>query len=86
MEWVPGDSQPLAHTLLSVSLPPSSLLLQGRWGTLSTLEQLQALLDSLDSRGHRELALGEALGKHWDTIAMALQVGGGRGNGGWGGG
>ena len=40
--------------------PPLSLLsLQGRWGSLSTLADLDALLASLDRRGVREFALAE---------------------------
>ena len=43
-------------------LPPLRLLSpQGRWGSLSALADLDALLASLDRRGVRELALAEVL-------------------------
>ena len=46
----------------SSMLPPLRLLSpQGRWGSMSALADLDALLASLDRRGVRELALAEVL-------------------------
>ncbi|KAL4440713.1 hypothetical protein ABPG77_000422 [Micractinium sp. CCAP 211/92] len=47
--------------------------LQGRWGSVSTLAELDALVASLDRRGVRELALAEAIEKRFQSIAVAMQ-------------
>jgi hypothetical protein len=59
-------------------LPKSAILYvedeeSGRWGCISTVGQLDALMKSLDKRGLRELALLKALEKRYDTLSAAMR-------------
>ncbi|EFN58898.1 expressed protein [Chlorella variabilis] len=45
---------------------------EGRWGSVSSLAELDALVGSLDRRGIREMALAEAIEKRFQTISVAM--------------
>ncbi|KAL4457501.1 hypothetical protein ABPG75_012366 [Micractinium tetrahymenae] len=47
--------------------------MEGRWGSISSLTELDALLASLDRRGVRELALAESFEKRFQSISVAMQ-------------
>lgn len=49
------------------------LAAQGRWGAFSTVQEVEALMDSLDQRGVRELGLYSALEKRYEAIAVAMR-------------
>lgn len=46
---------------------------QGKWGVISSAEDLQALMASLDRRGVRELALAQAIEKKLDVMELAMR-------------
>ena len=46
---------------------------EGQWATLSTVEEVEALMQSLDGRGVREAALAAALARKLPAMSMAMR-------------